>query len=386
MIKTILLLTPVYITFFWSILLNFYSGSSPSTKRFLGKFMLACVVVYLTHFLYYSHLTKLVRLFEPIYQFASLSVYPLFYIYFRLLFVEKFFSFRKHGIYLLLPTLASLFYLFAAVSLPESVFIDWLYKIKPTPAYSTIKFLNVLSVFISVLYVGQVLLTVTANLQLINSHRKKARNYFSDLYEIRTLNVVILNVVLVVCGFTSIILSIFGRYYFFSEMMGITFASVIFSTMLFAIGWLGFRQNAVNPTFEEVQVQPNGYLEDFPVDHRQQLMEKISSLFRNERIYLNTKLTIQDVAQRVGTNRTYVSSIINQHYGVNFCTFVNNFRIEELERQLKHHPELTNQLLAESCGFGSVDSLKRAVNTKTGLSVTQWKANLARRKRKNQGI
>jgi AraC-like DNA-binding protein len=382
MLKTILLLTPVYVTLFWSILLNLQSGRSHSAKRFLGKFMIACVVVYLTHFLYYSNLEKAVRLLEPFYQLASLSVYPLFYIYFRLLFMEKFFSIRKHGIYLLLPLLISLIYMLSCLSLPNDVFIHWLYRFGPIPDSFTLKLLNVLNVVISVVYVGQVLFTVTANLRMINSHRKKAGNYFADFYEIRTINVVILNVVLVVCGLASITLSILGRGYFISEMLGISLASIIFSTMLFIIGWIGFRQKAVNPTFDEVQTLSNEHPEDILVDNRQQLMDKINMLFRNERIHLNTKLTIQDVAKAVGTNRTYVSSIINQHYGVNFCSFVNNFRIEELEHLLKSHPELTNQLLSESCGFGSVDSLKRAVNAKTGLSVTQWKANLAKQRKK----
>jgi AraC-like DNA-binding protein len=382
MIKTILLLTPVYVTLFWSILLNFQNGKQNSAKRFLGKFMVACVVVYLTHFLYFSNLQKFVPMLEPIYQLASLSVYPLFYIYFRLLFMERSFSIRKHGVYLLTPILISLIYLALSATLPKEVFVQWLYHLGTRPNDVALKFLNILNIIIPVVYVGQVLFTVTANLSLINSHRKKAGNYFADFYEIRTLNVVILNVVLIVCGIASITLSILGRGYFISEMLGIFLASLIFSTMLFTIGWIGFRQNAVNPTFDEEQQQPSENLDDSPLDNRQQLMERITKLFRMDRIHLNTKLTIQDVAKSVGTNRTYVSSIINQHYGVNFCTFVNNFRIEELEHLLKSHPELTNQLLAESCGFGSVDSLKRAVNAKTGLSVTQWKNNLTKKPKK----
>jgi len=382
MIKTILLLTPVYVSLFWSILLNFQVGSSHSAQRFLGKFMLACVVVYLTHFLYFTRMSGLLRIFEPFYQVASLSVYPLFYIYFRMLFVEKNFSFRKHGLYLILPFSIVIPYSVLAFSLPGDVFLQWLYRMDPLPYNSTINLLNILSIMIAVAYVGQVILTVSANLRLINSHQKKAGNYFADFYVIRSQNIVVLNIVLVVCGLSSIILSILGRTYFISEMLGITLASIIFSTMIFTIGWLGIRQKAVNPTFEENSAQSIGIPEDLPMDHRTHLMEKITNLFKNEHIHLNIKLTIQDVAQTVGTNRTYVSSIINQQYGVNFCTFVNNFRIEELERLLKKHPELTNQMLAESCGFGSVDSLKRAVNAKTGLSVTQWKANLARERKK----
>jgi AraC-like DNA-binding protein len=99
----------------------------------------------------------------------------------------------------------------------------------------------------------------------------------------------------------------------------------------------------------------------------------MKQVFEKEHIHLESKLTIQDVALKVGTNRTYISSLINQHYGVNFCSFVNNLRVEEMERMMKENPKATNQMLAEACGFGSVDSLKRAVQSKTGLSISAWK-------------
>ncbi|MFZ4725412.1 MAG: hypothetical protein ACOYMD_08165, partial [Paludibacter sp.] len=65
--------------------------------------------------------------------------------------------------------------------------------------------------------------------------------------------------------------------------------------------------------------------------------------------------------------------IINQQYNQNFCSFVNSYRIAELEKVLCKNPEYTNESLAEFCGFGSVNSLKRSVFAKTGLSMPEWK-------------
>ncbi|NDP21902.1 MAG: helix-turn-helix transcriptional regulator [Paludibacter sp.] len=96
-------------------------------------------------------------------------------------------------------------------------------------------------------------------------------------------------------------------------------------------------------------------------------------MFNEQKVYLNNRLTIVEIAQLVGTNRTYVSTMINQNFNENFCTFVNNYRLEELNLVIKKHPEFTNQLLAESCGFGSVDSLKRAVKSKTNKTLQTWK-------------
>jgi AraC-like DNA-binding protein len=347
--------------------------------------MLACVFIYLGHFFYFSRLTEILRWFDPIYQVASLLVYPLFYIYFRLLIKEKRFSIRKHGLFLAFPIIIFILYAFCAYSLPDIDFENWLYnKGQPSETFA-IQTLNILSILIPIVFIGQVLLAIFGNLRLIFGYRKKAIQYFSDLWEIRSINVVILNVLMVVCGVSSVVLSILGRRYFFSELTGLILASTIFSISIFFIGRLGFQQKAINPTFSEAPIVFNESPEDFSAGHKQILLDKINNLFRNNKIHLNTKLTIQDIAQSVGTNRTYVSSIINQHYGVNFCSFVNNHRIEELEKVLNKYPELTNQVLAETCGFGSVDSLKRAVHGKTGLSVTAWKTSLKTKKYQNQG-
>ena len=102
-------------------------------------------------------------------------------------------------------------------------------------------------------------------------------------------------------------------------------------------------------------------------------MRKLLVEFEVNKIYLDNQLNILDVVQAVGTNRSYISTVINQQYNQNFCSFVNGFRLQELQRVYTQNPDYTNEVLAECCGFGSVSSLRRAVYAKTGLSVTEWK-------------
>lgn len=89
-------------------------------------------------------------------------------------------------------------------------------------------------------------------------------------------------------------------------------------------------------------------------------------------------MTIQDVALAVGTNRTYVSAIINQTYTLNFCRFVNEYRLKALEKLLSNDLNMTYPALAEQCGFGSVDSMKRAVRTKMGGTIAEWRQALTK--------
>ena len=109
-------------------------------------------------------------------------------------------------------------------------------------------------------------------------------------------------------------------------------------------------------------------------DNQHLLIEKIETLFTEQQLFLNSKLNILDIASALGSNRTYISYLINKNFNQNFCSYVNQYRIQYLEEKMHEQPELPNQQLAELCGFGSVDSMKRAVINKTGMSLQEWKS------------
>jgi AraC-like DNA-binding protein len=376
MLKTILLLTPIYVTLFWTLLLHLTPSSNSYPKRFLGKFMLVCVFLYIGHFIYFNRWTDVLFWYDPVYQLSSLLVYPIFYVYFRLLMLDIKFMWKKHYYYFIAPVVFFIAYIITIHSVCEEEYLNWIYnKGKPSEAIGT-QVLNGIFILFRIVSITQIVLTLFGNLMMIRSFRVKAIQFYSDFWEIRSIKVVMLNIIMVMCGLASIVLSVLGRRFFISELTGLTLASIIFSTSLFIIGWLGMQQKVINPNLVEPLAPPTPPFEDCSAGNKQLLAEKINQLFIQDKIYLNANLTIQNVAQLVGTNRTYISSIINQFFGLNFCSFVNNHRLDELERILKNKPGLTNQSLAEACGFGSIDSLKRAVQMKTGLSVTAWKRKL----------
>lgn len=383
MLKTIFLLTPVYISLFWSILFFRISGFKSDPKFFLGKFMMVSFVIYLSHFLYFTPYPEAYYWINPLYQYASLLVYPLYYIYFRLLTVDRGFLIRKHGWYLFAPTLLFILYVVGICLTPIEEYKIWIFNKSFTSESFGIQYLNILYIVIKIVFIVQVFYTLAGNLKLIQKYRYKAEQYYSDIQDSRISRVMILNLTLLITSVISIIFKVLGKDFVSHEIVEIAIASVLFSSMLFIIGWLGLQQKSINPTFESEKVEPVVTEEELPASSRQIILEKIISLFKNNRIYLNNKLTIQEVAQAVGTNRSYVSSIINQKFSQNFCSFVNNYRIEELEKIIVKNPEFTNQLLAESSGFGSIDSLKRAIYAKNGLSIAAWKAGLLKKNKRS---
>ncbi len=373
MLKHILLLMPICVTIFWSIVLNTKPDTQSTPRLFLGKFMLFASVVYISHLLFFTPLPKLYSCIDPFYQFASLMVFPLYHIYIRLLTVDQRFSLQKHARYLAAPTILFLVYFIGIAFTPQSEYNAWIFN--RNFSSPDIHFLKVIDILIRITFLVQVIYTVTGNYILIKKYGNKAKQFYADIEDSSTQKVNILNLSMIFTGFASLVLGALGRDFFTNQNTGIILASVIFSSMLFIIGWLGDKQKTLNPACGLIPNHENQTQEPEELSSaaQKEILHKILVLFEEKKFYLHSKINIQDLAQAVGTNRTYISTVINHQFNHNFCVFVNNYRVAELEQVIRKHPGYDNHQLAESCGFGSVDSMKRAVQTKTGLSFNTWK-------------
>ncbi|MDD3741644.1 MAG: tetratricopeptide repeat protein, partial [Bacteroidales bacterium] len=64
-------------------------------------------------------------------------------------------------------------------------------------------------------------------------------------------------------------------------------------------------------------------------DAKTSLEYELYKLMKKERLFLNNSLTINDIAKRLQTSRSYVSQTINEKMGKNFTQFINEYRIKE---------------------------------------------------------
>ncbi|WP_039912368.1 helix-turn-helix domain-containing protein [Cellvibrio mixtus] len=62
--------------------------------------------------------------------------------------------------------------------------------------------------------------------------------------------------------------------------------------------------------------------------------EKIDSIMRAQKTYLNPELTLDMLAETLGIAAKDLSMIINRHFNLNFYEFVNGYRIEEAKKCL----------------------------------------------------
>jgi AraC-like DNA-binding protein/DNA-binding XRE family transcriptional regulator len=109
----------------------------------------------------------------------------------------------------------------------------------------------------------------------------------------------------------------------------------------------------------------NSFIDD---EQRNQILECLNKLLK-DKVYTEIGLTIKKLAEMCQTNRTYISQIINEKYGMNFNTFINKFRIDEAKRILSEAPndfQLKN--LYCELGFNSYSTFNEAFRKQVGVS------------------
>lgn len=97
------------------------------------------------------------------------------------------------------------------------------------------------------------------------------------------------------------------------------------------IDYFVYRHESVIEELSDIEIVP---LEQNEVDVSGMAAE-VQRLFEEDKIYLNPKLKLSDVALAVGTNRTYLSRYFNRQNGQTFYDYVNTYRIQYAENLLK---------------------------------------------------
>jgi AraC-like DNA-binding protein len=104
------------------------------------------------------------------------------------------------------------------------------------------------------------------------------------------------------------------------------------------------------------------------------LKESIDKALNEEKIYLDSDLSLATFAKHVGTSPAILSASINTVYQKNFRNLINEYRIEEVKTKL-HDPALSHLSIlgiALESGFNSEASFYRIFKNYTSLSPKEY--------------
>lgn len=102
--------------------------------------------------------------------------------------------------------------------------------------------------------------------------------------------------------------------------------------------------------------------------------QRVQDLFQQKAIYVQPKLTVDDVARYLNLPARYVSYLINYKYSANFNQYVNQQRVAEVIRKMNNPKEQHKTLLALAleAGFNSKSTFNQVFKQHTGHSPSGY--------------
>lgn len=389
MVKIIISTIPMFVCAFWSLTILLEFKSNDKSKNFLGINYLVATLLYFTHIAYFNQMTSLYLFWESIYIYCSIAIYPLFFIYIRLITRKKTYSYRNYWI-LIPATIMSLFsfVLYAKMTFNDRLlYADILFRnnkinellLSPVLRLQLIKYK-----LFSVIYLLQLIPIIYCSRKYIVEYNRKIKNYYSDIEEktIQLSNKWLLT--FVIFSVISIVASFIGKSIFLHSTLLLLIPVVVFSVLLYMIAYLARRRVFTYEVFlddimkDELMLTNHKHQKDKNKTseiHKKKLISDIISLLENENIYKKQDLRISEFANLLNSNRTYISNIINDELNTNFTDLINEYRFRYSKKILsdKSNEQISISQVADMAGFSSDSSFYRIFKKKEGVSPKDFR-------------
>ncbi len=378
MVVSVFFYLPFSVCLFWLVLFFVDFRKADPAKRFLTFFLLVCAVLYFSHAVYFSRNTYLFSFLESIYTFCTLAVYPLYFLYICKLTDEK--PLPVYRYWVLLPALfvsllSVVFY--SMMSESERIsFVERYFYYQATPVHP-LSFAETGQLYrtriMKVLFIVQLIPVCYFGLKRLIRFNRQIHNFYADTDEKTLAPIRVLLVLFIVFALLSAAANQLGRDFFARAPWLVAIPSVFFSSMIFAVSYIGHKQRFTAVDFRRA-TEAAGQEDVNPADSsKEMLMARIRVLMEEEMLFRKKDLHISDVAKGAGSNRTYVSNYVNQELKLSFSDYINTYRVRYAQSlmTLPGNP-LSLFEIADRSGFASEVSFYRNFKKIAGTTPADW--------------
>lgn len=120
------------------------------------------------------------------------------------------------------------------------------------------------------------------------------------------------------------------------------------------------------------QQHKKSYLNNLDIE---EIIEKLTKLMVNEKLYTEETLTLNSLAQKLEITPHQLSEIINKHLNKNFYELINSYRIEHACQLLQNDKSINIIDVAYKVGFNSLSSFYSAFKKTQGISPKIYQKN-----------
>lgn len=111
-------------------------------------------------------------------------------------------------------------------------------------------------------------------------------------------------------------------------------------------------------------------------DHQAKIyLDRLISYMEKEKPFLDRDLSIQDLADKTGIPRHHITQVLNEVYGRNFFSFINEYRVKEVIHRFgdPRNNNFTILAIAFDAGFNSKTTFNSIFKIHTGMTPSDYR-------------
>lgn len=145
--------------------------------------------------------------------------------------------------------------------------------------------------------------------------------------------------------------------------------------MIYTIGYKALRQPEIFSGPSALKNAPKYEKSALTPARAKAYLVKLTNTMETEKLFTNSSLKLQDLAQRFDISPHHLPQIINEKLGQNFFDFINHYRVEEAKKLVADPAkrQFTILSLALEVGFNNKASFNSAFKKHTGMTPSQFR-------------
>lgn len=157
-------------------------------------------------------------------------------------------------------------------------------------------------------------------------------------------------------------------------------ASLIF-ILIFCIGTWGIKESFIDFDYHDIsqkKSRKSTKLQEISSKENEQsgqiILQSLKAYIEENKPYRDSNLNLKSLSKACGISSRQISSTINKHAGVNFNTFINEFRVEEAKRMLvdETYSHLNILGIGLEVGFNSKATFYAVFKKQTEMTPSSW--------------
>lgn len=123
------------------------------------------------------------------------------------------------------------------------------------------------------------------------------------------------------------------------------------------------------PQAVKPEARPNAVSKE---EREEDLYNRILEVMERDRPWVNEQFRLNDLVSMVYSNRQAVSNAVNRKSQMNFCRFVNSYRVEYAKELVRKDPRLSVGDVSMMCGFHNDVSFSMAFQLVENMTPNEW--------------